>query len=145
MARPSFLKAIILSTLFQMSNIQQQIHRLENILSKGYTMRPTVTGGTYIQRRENMPSIIHRNVEKVTLTKGRRRMVEQQLKALKRQGIMLWPSKMADTVMNGRVRQIDIKGHRKPLLIKEKPTIIKGEIIQGTYDHRLHGELKRNR
>lgn len=110
-----------------MSNIQHQIHRLENILKRGYTMRPTVTGGTYIQQRDKMPSIIHRTKEKVALTKGRRRMYEAQLRKLQAQrGKFLWQSKFADTTLTEH----------------GKTSKLSGQVLQGTYERRIHGELK---
>lgn len=106
-----------------MSNNMRQIHRIENALAKGYTMRPTVTGGTYIQRRANNTTIIHRSKEKVTLTKGRRRMLEQKLAALKGCEKWLWVTKEPFWNEEMKVMEIVQKG--------------------GTYEHRLHGPLKR--
>lgn len=109
-------------------NVQNQIHRLKNILAKGYTMRPTVTGGSYIQRRANDTSIIHRTKEKVMLTPGRRRMIELKIKQLKGCEKFLWISAALETVNKEIGGQIVTR------------TIIKK--VRSTYSYSNHGPLK---
>ena len=99
----------------------RQVQRIENTLKQGYLERSKRRAAYF-------------------LTPGRRRMLELQLKKLFGCSQWLWQSKLADDLQPGRNLGFTLRGGQH---ITAKPTLVKGQVIKGTYCRAKHGTLKK--